>query len=75
LRFAFTANGKKRAAAVRLLRLLWAYVFFGGLFTIAIRIFPAFYQQNQVTQALLLPFALCMVFIMTRTERLAESSQ
>ena len=75
LRFAFNGNEKKRAAAVRLLRLLWAYVFFGGLFTIAIRIFPAFYQQNQVTQALLLPFALCMVFIMTRTERLAESSQ
>ena len=74
LNFAFTANGKKRAAAHRLLRLLWAYVFFGGLLTIVIRIFPAFYQQNQVTQALLLPFALCMVFLMTRTGRKLSKS-
>ena len=73
LRFAFTADEKKRAAALRLLRLLWAYVLFGGLITIVVRIFPAFYQQNQVTQALMLPLALCMVLLMTRMQQFAKS--
>ncbi|MCL2374068.1 MAG: DUF4105 domain-containing protein [Treponema sp.] len=74
LRFAFTKCAEKRAAAARLLRLFWAYVFFGGLLTIAIKIFPAFYQQNQVTQALILPLALVMVFI-NQSQRNSVSSQ
>ena len=68
-RFAFTKNPKKRLAAIRFLRLLWTYIFFGGFLTILVRVFPAFYQQNQVTQALLLPLALAMVFITTRLGR------
>ena len=70
--FAFTRLEKKRAAAVKFLRLLWVYVLFGGFLTILIRIFPAFYQQNQVTQALVLPLAIAMVFIMTRFGRGTE---
>jgi len=66
LNLAFSKSGKKREAARSFLRVFWAYVFFGGFITIVIRVFPAFYQQNQVTQALLLPLALVMVFIMTR---------
>ena len=69
LRLAFNASEEKRAAALRFLRLFWTYVFFGGFITVVIRIFPAFYQQNQVTQAMLLPLALAMVFIMTRLGR------
>ena len=53
-----TARGK--ALPERLLRLLWTYVLFGGLLTMAIKLLPGFWQQNQVTQALVLPFALAV---------------
>ncbi|MDR3336988.1 MAG: DUF4105 domain-containing protein [Treponema sp.] len=46
-----------------LLKTLWTYVFFGGLFTLIIRILPQFYQQNQVTLAMMFPFALALSFI------------
>jgi hypothetical protein len=58
--FAFTKIEKKRLLAARLLRILWTYVFFGGILTMAIKLLPGFYQQNQVTQALVLPFALVL---------------
>jgi len=63
---AFTKNAKKRATSLRVLRIFWAYVFISGLVTIALRFFPAFYQQNQVTQAMVLPLALVMVYVTTR---------
>ena len=63
--FAFTKTEKKRLAAARVLRIFWSYVFLGGLLTMLIKLFPAFCQQNQVTQALLLPAALVMVFVMS----------
>ena len=69
--YAFTASARKRILSARLLQILWAYVFLGAIFTIVIRFFPAFLQQNQVTQALIIPIAVTMVFIMTRQRRLA----
>jgi hypothetical protein len=53
-------NPQKRLAAERLLRGLWTYVFLGGVLSLLIRLLPGFYQQNQVTLALVLPFALAL---------------
>jgi hypothetical protein len=53
----------RRLAVDRWLRALWTYVFLGGLLTLALRVLPGFYQQNQVTLALVLPFALVLSFI------------
>jgi hypothetical protein len=52
--------GDRRFSPERILTILWTYVFLGGLLTMVIKLFPGFYQQNQVTQALLLPLALCL---------------
>jgi hypothetical protein len=46
-----------RFPPARLLRILWTYVFLGGVLTLLLRALPNFYQQNQVTLALILPFA------------------
>jgi hypothetical protein len=64
--FAFTAGKKKRFVAARLLRTLWFCVLLGGFLTIAIKLSPGFYQQDQVTQAFLMPVALTLVFIMSK---------
>jgi hypothetical protein len=61
--FAFPKTEKKGRSAAWLLRTLWTYVFFGGVLTMVIKLFPGFYQQNQVTQALVLPFALVLSHI------------
>ncbi|GHT72966.1 membrane protein [Spirochaetia bacterium] len=42
------------------LQILWTYVFFGGIATMVIKLLPAFYQQNQVTLAMVLPAALLL---------------
>ena len=67
--FAFTPDDKKRFTAVRILKILWTYVFLGAFITIVIKLFPTFYQQNQVTQALIMPLALALIFIFTRLSR------
>ena len=67
--FAFTRKDRKRLIAASLLRILWSYVLLGGILTMVIKLFPAFYQQNQVDQALILPLALTMAFIMARLNR------
>ena len=64
LSFAFTGNEKKRFFAASLLRAFWTYVLLGGILTMVIKLSPAFYQQNQITQALVLPIALVMIFIL-----------
>jgi hypothetical protein len=53
----------KRLRCGRFLSYLWTYVFIAGLVTMAIKFLPFFYQQNQVTQALVLPFALVLSVI------------
>jgi hypothetical protein len=55
--YGFTGKQKKRLTAELLLNTLWTIVFLAGLSTIALRFFPFFYQQNQPTQLLVLPFA------------------
>ena len=67
--FAFGKDKKKYFVAGRLIRLFWTYVLLGGLLTMAIKFSPAFYQQNQTDQALILPLALTMVFIFSRMGR------
>ena len=62
--FGFTGNKKKRFVTARLLRLFWTYVLLGGFLTMAIKLSPNFYQQNQVDQALILPLALTMIILM-----------
>ena len=54
---AFGKKPEKRQKADRLLIWLWTIVFLGGILSIVIRFFPAFYQQNQPTQAMVIPFA------------------
>jgi hypothetical protein len=61
--FALNKKGKDRFFAEQLLRALWTYVVFGCLLSMVIKGFPGFYQQNQVTQALVLPFALMLSFM------------
>jgi hypothetical protein len=45
----------KRHAPERLLKWFWTAVFALCLLTMPIKLLPFFYQQNQVTQAMLLP--------------------
>jgi thiamine transporter ThiT len=66
LSFAFRRDPKKRDNAAFLLKILWTYVFLGGILTIALKFFSGFYQQNQATQALVLPFAFVLSFFMFR---------
>ncbi|MDR2501326.1 MAG: DUF4105 domain-containing protein [Treponema sp.] len=54
------AEGRR---AERLLGFLWLLVFLGGLISMAVKVLPWFYQQNQATQALVLPFALSLGII------------
>ena len=60
---AFSQNQKKRHNSTLLLKVLWSYVFLGGMLTIVLRFFPGFYQQNQPTQALILPLAFVLSII------------
>jgi ABC-type multidrug transport system permease subunit len=59
---AFSKNAARRSRTDFLLKLLWTYVAIGGLLTIAIKLLPNFYQQNQVTQILFIPFACVLSF-------------
>ena len=70
--FAFTHNEKKRFVATRLSRAFWTYILLGGFLTMVIKLSPAFYQQNQVTQALVMPVALVMLVLMGLEGRLKK---
>jgi hypothetical protein len=61
--YAASADGKRRLFAAQILRSLWTYTFFGCILSIVITLFHGFHQQNQVTQALVIPFALTLSFI------------
>jgi hypothetical protein len=54
---AFSGKSRRRFMAERFLKSLWTYVFLGGLVSILIKLSPRFWQQNQVTQALVMPWA------------------
>jgi hypothetical protein len=61
--FALPGNTKRRFMADMLLKALWTYVLLGGILSMVIKVSPAFYQQNQVDQALVLPFSLALSFV------------
>jgi hypothetical protein len=63
LRYSFTRDVKRRPSLEFLLKCFWTYVFAAGFLTMPVKILPFFWQQNQVTQALLLPpaFALSLL--------------
>jgi hypothetical protein len=63
--FAFTRNEKKRFVAALLSRVFWSCILLGGFLTMVIKLSPVLYQQNQVTQALVLPIALTMLILMS----------
>jgi hypothetical protein len=60
---AFSGKESKRVFTSKILKGLWTYVFSGGVFTMLIKLLPSFYQQNQVTLALALPWAFTLSFI------------
>jgi hypothetical protein len=69
------AAGKKpgqRLFCERLLRALWTYVFFGGLLSVIIKLSPAFWQTNLVTQLLIMPPVFVLSFIPLWIERLVR---
>jgi hypothetical protein len=47
----------------KLLRGVWTYMLLGGIVSLLIKLSPAYFQQNQVTLALVLPFAVMLSFI------------
>lgn len=51
-----------RFVSEQFLKSLWTYVFLGGILSMVIKLFPGFYQQNQVDQALILPVAFTLSF-------------
>jgi hypothetical protein len=55
IRLAFAPNFGKRDSPEFLLKWFWTGVFILCFLTIPVKLLPFFYQQNQVTQALLLP--------------------
>jgi hypothetical protein len=63
IRYALARDPAKRLRWGRFLSYLWTYVFIAGILTMPIKLLPFFYQQNQVTQALVLPFALVLSVI------------
>ncbi|MHB9294974.1 hypothetical protein PilKf_00707 [Pillotina sp. SPG140] len=54
---------RKAFFARHMLKALWSCGMLGCLLSLLIRISPRFYQQNQTTQALLLPIALALSFV------------
>jgi hypothetical protein len=45
------------------LKMVWTYVFVSGMITVLIKALPVFYQQNQSTQALVLPVAFVSSYV------------
>ncbi len=72
LALAFAKSEKKRFTAALILRVFWTYVLLGGLLTMAIKLSPTFFQQNQPTQALIIPFAFVLSFAGEWLRRLAR---
>jgi hypothetical protein len=45
------------------LKIIWTYVFISGMVTVLIKALPAFCQQNQSTQAIVLPVAFASSYV------------
>jgi hypothetical protein len=59
--YAFTKNTGKQIFYDTLLRFIWLLTALGIFVSMAIKLLPAFYQQNLTDQMLMLPFALLFV--------------
>jgi hypothetical protein len=59
---AFSKKPGKVILCEAILRGVWTYAFLGGIVTMLIKLNPAYFQQNQVTLALVLPFAAVLSF-------------
>ncbi|MCL2006686.1 MAG: DUF4105 domain-containing protein [Treponema sp.] len=66
---AFHKDEVKRQKAIKYSKFFWAYVFIACLLTVPIKLLPLFYQQNQVTQVMVIPFSLIMVFLLIYLDR------
>jgi hypothetical protein len=60
--YAFPRDSFRRNWWGFLLKALWSYVVAGGIFSMILWIMPRFWQQNQVSLALVLPFAAILSF-------------
>jgi len=60
--YAFTKRAEKQIFYNALLRLVWLLAALGIFVSMAIKLLPAFYQQNLTDQMLMLPLALLFVF-------------
>ena len=58
--FVKTEYSDTKAKLELAIKILWSYVFVFGLLSFLLRLLPVFWQQNQVTLALGLPFALAL---------------
>jgi hypothetical protein len=56
--YASTKSAKKQVLCDALSRLLWLITIFGIFVSMAIKLFPPFFQQNLTDQMLFLPIAL-----------------
>jgi hypothetical protein len=67
---AFSKKPVKVMFSETLLRGVWTYMLLGGIVTMLIKLSPAYFQQNQVTLALVLPFAAVLSVIPSILARL-----
>jgi hypothetical protein len=71
---AFSRKPLKAFFCEALLRGVWTFVLLGGLVSMLIKLSPAYFQQNQVTLALVLPFAAVLSFAPDAARRLFRLS-
>jgi hypothetical protein len=71
---AFSKKTVKVMFCETLLRGVWTYMLLGGIVSMLIKLSPAYFQQNQVTLALVLPFAAVLSFIPSVLARLIKPS-
>jgi hypothetical protein len=67
---AFSGKPVKVMFCETLLRGVWTYMLLGGIVSMLIKLSPAYFQQNQVTLALVLPFAAVLSFVPPMLARL-----
>ena len=68
-------NIKKRLFAEKLLKFLWTYVFFSCIIAMVINRFPGFLQQNQATEALVIPFSLLLSSVLLLAFRMVSKKK
>jgi hypothetical protein len=68
--FVKTGYSDTRAKLALAIKILWSYVFVFGLFSFLLRFLPFFWQQNQVTLALVLPFAAVLSLLPDLVQRI-----